>query len=234
MNQRPTSPFERRSFLARLTAGGALVAGIAGFGAQPAAQSAGASPFQPAKHPEDEWFDLPAAKHRLYLDTTTVHGVAEAVFYSNNFLNASRSGYRLTDSDSSVVIGLRHESTPFAFADAMWVKYGKAFSEHAAGFNDPKTNQLAVINILRNSSYNMLPNRGVTIDAVTARGVRFAVCSLATRAIASVAARQLGGAADDVVKDLTSNLVPNAHMVPAGIVALSRAQERGYTFGYVE
>jgi intracellular sulfur oxidation DsrE/DsrF family protein len=36
-----------------------------------------------------------------------------------------------------------------------------------------------------------------------------------------------------VFKELTENLVPNGHMVPAGIVAVNRAQERGYTFTYV-
>jgi intracellular sulfur oxidation DsrE/DsrF family protein len=38
---------------------------------------------------------------------------------------------------------------------------------------------------------------------------------------------------DDIIKELTEHLVPNSHMVPAGIVAVSRAQERGYTFSYV-
>jgi hypothetical protein len=42
-----------------------------------------------------------------------------------------------------------------------------------------------------------------------------------------------GGKVDDVLKELTGHLVPNARMVPAGIVAVSRAQEHGYTFSYV-
>ena len=37
----------------------------------------------------------------------------------------------------------------------------------------------------------------------------------------------------DIFKELTENLIPNAHMVPAGIVAVNRAQERGYSFAYV-
>ena len=63
--------------------------------------------------------------------------------------------------------------------------------------------------------------------------MRLAVCSLATRAAATLIARKSGAKADDVFKELTENLVPNAHMVPAGIVAVNRAQERGYTFSYV-
>jgi len=35
-----------------------------------------------------------------------------------------------------------------------------------------------------------------------------------------------------VVKEITENLIGNAHMVPAGILAVNRAQERGYSFIY--
>ena len=42
-----------------------------------------------------------------------------------------------------------------------------------------------------------------------------------------------GGNADAIFKELTENLIPGGHMVPAGIVAVNRAQERGYSFSYV-
>ena len=38
---------------------------------------------------------------------------------------------------------------------------------------------------------------------------------------------------DDIYKELAANLLANSHLVPAGIVAVNRAQERGYTFAYV-
>jgi intracellular sulfur oxidation DsrE/DsrF family protein len=78
-----------------------------------------------------------------------------------------------------------------------------------------------------------LKNGGVTIDALAKRGVRLAVCAMATRAAAQLIAQKTGGNADAIFKELTENLVPNGHMVPAGIVAVNRAQERGYTFSYV-
>ena len=37
-----------------------------------------------------------------------------------------------------------------------------------------------------------------------------------------------GANADDIYKELVSNLIRNSHMAPAGIVAVNRAQERGY------
>jgi len=45
-------------------------------------------------------------------------------------------------------------------------------------------------------------------------------------------ARSSGGTADAVFEELGKNLVRNAHLTPAGIVAVGRAQERGFTFGY--
>jgi intracellular sulfur oxidation DsrE/DsrF family protein len=55
------------------------------------------------------------------------------------------------------------------------------------------------------------------------------VCSVATRGLAGLIARAVSGNADTINSELIANLVPNARMVPAGIVAVNRAQERGYT-----
>ena len=56
---------------------------------------------------------------------------------------------------------------------------------------------------------------------------------MATRRVAGVIAQATSASADAIYNELTSNLVPNSHMVPAGIVAVNRAQERGYTFANV-
>ena len=41
--------------------------------------------------------------------------------------------------------------------------------------------------------------------------------------------RRLHASVDDVYKELTSNTIGNTHFVPAGVVAATRAQERGFT-----
>ena len=56
---------------------------------------------------------------------------------------------------------------------------------------------------------------------------------MATRAAAQLAATKTGGNVDAIFKELTENLVPGGHMVPAGIVAVNRAQERGYSFVHI-
>ena len=225
----------RRSFLGRLGAGAAAFGAAFSVGeTQARAQTAPSGPWQPTRHAEDDWLEEGRAKHRFFLDTSEIRGLGHAIFWTNNFYNVSRgAAYGLTDADSAVVICLRHESAPFAFTDAMWAKYGHALSEHAV-FTDPKTKQPATVNVFQAAGYNdLLTNRGQTLDAIIGHGARFAVCSLATRAIAGQAARATGGKVDDIFKELTENKIANAHMVPAGIVAVNRAQERGFSISSV-
>ncbi len=228
-------PLARRSFLSRIGAGAAAFgAAFSGSTALAQTPSHGPAGWQPVRHTEDDWFDQTAAKHRIFYDTTTPNGAAEAIFFARNSFVANTNGYKLTDAEVAQVVCLRHQSTSFAFTDAMWAKYGAALSERAGGFLDPKTKQVPTVNVFMTTGYGDLLNNGdVTIDAMAKRGVRFAVCTLGTRAAASLIARKTGANADAIFKELTENLVLNGHMVPAGIVAVNRAQERGYSFAYV-
>jgi intracellular sulfur oxidation DsrE/DsrF family protein len=38
-----------------------------------------------------------------------------------------------------------------------------------------------------------------------------------------------GGSTDTIYNELVANLISNSRMVPAGIVTVNRAQERGYS-----
>lgn len=96
-----------------------------------------AARWEPARHKKDAWLDVPS-KHRLVFDTTTVNGMAEAIAFANNFMNVNRTGYGLQNSDLALLIIARHRSTPFAYNDAMWEKYGAAMTP-LIEFNDPKT-----------------------------------------------------------------------------------------------
>ena len=222
---------ERRSFLSRLAAGAAVIGGTV-FGSRPAAaQSTGAAPWRPARHTQDDWLDQIPGSHRFILDTTSPLGLGNSLIFSNNFFVASQNGYKLGDADAAVVIVLRHNSTPFAYTDAMWAKYGKAIGDAAGGFDDPKTQTRPMINVYNVGTYAAaLPNNGVTLDALIGRGVHFAVCQMATRRFAGAIAGAHKLDVEAVYKELTSNLIRNAHLVSAGIVAVNRAQERGYAF----
>jgi len=226
----------RRSFLSRFgwgaTAFGATALGAV-IPAEAQSPAAATGSWQPARHAEDDWFDQPAAKHRFFFDTSTADGFGSALLFANNYFTANRSGYNLTDADLALVICARHQSTQFAFTDDMWAKYSAPFADRSK-FTDPNTKKPATVNVYRASGYGaVLPSMGTTLDAVIRRGVRFAVCQMATRATAGAIARSTGGNADDIYKELTEHLIPNAHLVPAGIVAVNRAQERGYSLASV-
>ena len=222
---------ERRSFLSRLAAGTAILGGTV-FRSQPAAaQSTSAASWRPARHAQDDWLDQIPGSHRFIIDTTSPEGLGSSLLFANNFFVANQAGYGLGNADAAVVIVMRHNSTAFAYTDAMWAKYGTAIGTAAGNFDDPKTKTRPNVNVFNSGSYvGALPNNGVTIDALIGRGVHFAVCQMATRRFAGAIAAANKLEAEAVYKELTSNLVRNSHMVPAGIVAVNRAQERGYAF----
>jgi intracellular sulfur oxidation DsrE/DsrF family protein len=217
----------RRSFLARLGAG-AGVLGATGISAPlAAAQAASDAPWRPARHAQDDWYDKIPGQHRLVFDTTTPDGVALALRFANNYFTVNQSAYGLKDSDLAVLIVVRHKSTAFGYTDAMWAKYGKQISEQAE-FTDPKTKEPPKINVYAAPADGS--DQSGTMNALIKKGLQFAVCQTASRGIAGRIAKATGGDADAILKEIGANLIPNARFVPAGIVAVNRAQERGYSF----
>ena len=227
--------FPRRSFLSKLGIG--LTAGGAALGASGAtarAQSDAAGRWQPTRHGLDDWLDQLPGKHRFVLDTTTPEGFGNALAFLNNYFNVNQNAYGLQDADLAVVLVARHLSTLFAYGDAVWAKYGGPITQRTS-FNDPKTKQPPTVNLFNAPGYGgALPNRGTTLDSLLKRGLQLAVCQVSTRGNAAAIAGATGGTADAVYNELIANLISrSAHMVPAGIVAVNRAQERGYSLASV-
>lgn len=221
----------RRSFLSRfgvgLTAGGAAFAGRAA-GAQTTASDGGR--WQAARHAGDNWLDGLPGTHRFIFDSTSPEAVNLALTFANNYFTANQSGYGLKDSDLAVVLVMRHAATPFAYNDAMWGKYGAAITQRTK-YNDPATNQPPKVNIYNVKSADAGAGGRRTLETLIARGVHLAVCQMSTRNYAGTIAMATGGKADAIFDELAANLVSsNAHLVPAGIVTVSRAQERGYSY----
>lgn len=210
-----TARFEpaRRRFLARIGVGpaalGALVGSALPAGAQP-------SPSTPRRHPIDDWMDALPTAHRMVFDAVTPEGVDDIRHYAGNVFAANRTGYGVDSRDVGIIVILRHDATPYAYNDAMWAKYGTVFAMEMK-IGDAKVNP---------------GNAGSeTLDSLSALGAHFGVCAMATRRFAGLAARG-GGSVDTIFEELGKNLIRNAHLTPAGIVAVGRAQEHGYTFGY--
>jgi intracellular sulfur oxidation DsrE/DsrF family protein len=208
----------RRSFLSRLGISATTLGAALGIGPASAhAQSVSDSRFQPGRHAQDDWFDQVPGKHRCFFDTATAEELADAIMFCHNYMTANKSGYGLDASDLAMVIGVRHQSAPFAFTDALWSKHGVVLSKRAK-FVDPKTSQAAMTN-LKAAALNGLANRGVVIS----------ICDLSSHAIAGLIADSISGKPDEVYAQMAANRVDNSRFVPAGIVAVNRAQERGYS-----
>ena len=208
----------RRSFLTRLGVGaGVLGAAAVGASSAVAEEPAGVA-WKPARHTQDDWFDQIPGQHRFVFDTTTPDGMALALLFAGNYFTANHDSYGLEDHDLAVVIVARHHSTSFGYNDAMWAKYGKHFSEQAI-FTDPKTKEAPTANLYLDR-----------MDPLIKKGVHFGVCQMSSRRISGAIAQATGGQADSIFKELAANLIANARIVPAGIVAVNRAQERGYSF----
>jgi len=219
----------RRSLISAVGVAAAAIALRSGTAQAQTQAPAPAGGFQPARHAEDAWFDALPGKHRTIIDSFSYNGGGEALLFANNLHVANAAGYGLTDAEVAVVVTLRHRSTAFAFNNAMWAKYAKGLSE---GLNliDPKTKQMPTVNLFNTPGYGIeLPNFGLTIDSIAKVGVHFAICQMATRRLSGQIAKAVGGMPDAIYDELVANTVPNGHMVAAGVIATTRAQEYGYT-----
>jgi intracellular sulfur oxidation DsrE/DsrF family protein len=71
------------------------------------------------------------------------------------------------------------------------------------------------------------------LEALIKRGVHYAICDMASHRYAGMIARKVdGGDADAVYQEMTANAIGNSHFVAAGIIAVNRAQERGYSIAH--
>jgi len=221
------SAVARRLFLARLGVGAGVVGATVASSPAAVAQIAADAPWRPARHVQDDWLEKIPGQHRFVFDTTSPDGMAMALQFAGNYFTANQDGYGLQDSDLAVVIVARHKSTTFGYNDAMWAKYGKQLSEHAI-FTDPRTKEPPTVNVYATAGNGQVP--AGRMDALIKRGVHLAVCRTASRGIAGNIARATGAEPDKILEEIAANLVGNARLVPAGIVAVNRAQERGYSF----
>jgi intracellular sulfur oxidation DsrE/DsrF family protein len=222
------SAMARRLFLTRLGVG-AGVAGAAALRSPGAmAQAAADARWKPARHAQDDWYDKIPGTHRYVFDTSTADGIGWSLQFATNYYTTSEQAYGLKDSDLAVIIVARHKATSFAYNDAIWAKYGKQIAEQAE-FVDPKTKEAPKINVYGPAGETAQAGK---MEALIKKGVQFAVCSTSTRGIATRIAKANSLEVDNVVKEITSNLIGNARMVPAGVLAVNRAQEHGYSFIY--
>ncbi|MGN6154716.1 MAG: hypothetical protein ACTHN4_03165 [Sphingomicrobium sp.] len=225
----------------RIIGGAAILAG-AGMAAACSSGAKGsgtaAAAWEPTAENLDSWLDKPGTRHRMVFDSVSGDGGAEALGFANNFIHVNEADYGLKPEQLGVVVIFRHMSTPYGYNNAMWAKYGKKFAVPMK-LKDDAAKRAATMNpMLAKAPGGEPPPKGMewvadgTLSDLAPKGVRFAVCGLATQAIAGMMAGKTGDA-KAIEAELKANLVPGALIVPAGISTVNRAQEHGYTFAYV-
>jgi intracellular sulfur oxidation DsrE/DsrF family protein len=196
---------DRRTFLSRLGALGAAL----GLGSRTAGA---AEPVLPADEP---WMKKLTGQHKVVFHShLPTEGLA--IRWGQTFLDTQKSVYGLTDANSTVMIGLNGRSIGWFFNDALWAKYptiGEVMG--APGARNPQTAAVAA-----------LTSRGALLlacnNSIRASGQRF--LSEAQRADAALR----NGFADEVLK----HLLPGVEVVPAMVVTLQQAQDRGCRYVY--
>ena len=227
MTDKKQGAIARRQVVAALGTG-AIVFGEA---ALPREASAKDARWQPTLEKDDDWMEMPA-RHRLVFDATSSEGAAHALFFARNYIGVNKSAYGIEPSQLATIIILRHMATVFAYDDAIWAKYGKTLS-NMAKFTDPKSKEAPTRNLYDVKGYGPgLSNADATLSDLAGQGVHFAVCGAATQRMVGMVAEQTKGNAEEIRQEFLAHLVPNGRMVAAGIVAVNRAQERGYAMSY--
>ena len=224
----------RRSFL------GIIATGAAAIGLTSIAPSlsafAGEAKFDPKVYGDpEEMFKKINGKHRVVFDSPEPNGVSVFVWSKVFLLTNAATG--TPEKDSNVVVVLRHDSIPYAFNDAMWKKY--KFSEMFKGSGELgpvfQAADAATAAKERNPMWNPKPGDfkapgigpvPIGINELQASGVQFCVCNMAMTVYSNVVAMQTGAKPEDVLKDWTANVLPGVQVVPSGVWALGRAQEK--------
>ena len=220
---------ERREFLETLALGGVALA----VGACATVPSANQT-FLPAAPPaakegpwDSTWLDQLTAKHKQIFDVAT-YANGDGLFYARNYFNAHRDAYGTSFPDVQAVLGLHGNAYPIVFGDAMWAKYDFGRRVKAV---DPRTGRPALRNVL------WQPREGeemyeYSVNALQPRGAKFILCNNVLRDVTRALAQETRATYEATRAELLAGLLPNVTVVPAMVVAIGLAQERGCAYVY--
>src|SRR2546422_1200631 len=215
---RSTTP--RRGFIGRLAA--AMALGVTGL-TPLRLEAQSEAPRTTGANPDFEaWLNKITGKHKMVFDAPEVNS-GMPVVWPRVWLNGNNENYGTKDTDNSAVIVLRHAGIPIAMQDALWVKYklGEAFSIKDG-------DAAATRNIF--AKQMPLPLPGTGIEQLLASGAQFGVCNVALTVYSGMVAQKMNMDAATVKADWVAGLMPGVQVVPSGVLAVSRAQEKGCNY----
>ena len=226
MQDKDLQQTSRRNFL------GAVAAGTAIFSISTLASplTAGAKKVEEKLRTADDpeaWLQKLNGKHKMVFDVTQPHGIFPfawpRVFLMTNTMTGT------PEKENNVVIVLRHDAIPYAMENRLWEQYnfGEVFK-----VTDPATNASSRRNPFWQPKAGdfKVPGIGqvaIGINELQQSGAIFVVCDAAMTVYSAAVAQKMGKDAAEVKKDWVSGLLPGITVVPSGVWALGRAQEKG-------
>lgn len=224
--QPPLNP--RRGFLRQFLTGAAAF-GVGMF-AKPGNASASESSASPDVSEADEWFKKVKGKHKIMFDVTEPHGMFPFAWPRIFLLTNGKTG--TPPEECGVVVVLRHSAAAYAIGDKLWEKYkfGEFFK-----INDAEGKAPATHNPFWQPKPGTYKGPGIGeihigIDELQASGVMFCVCDAALTALTASFAEKTSQDAATVKKEWVDALLPGVQLVPSGVWAVGRAQERGCAY----
>jgi hypothetical protein len=225
---------KRREFLGRLAAG-AVAIGLAG--TVPRALAAEHVTRADLK-PDDKWLSSLKGKNRQFFDMPK-HDNGMGLIHVRNYLNTMRDTYGVKHPDVTAVVGLYGMSTPLAFNDAMWQKYGLANPIKVMdGSKSPATVNVfykapAGAASLSVTGAPIAIPADSSISSLQERGAVFLLCNNAFNVWMGLLGGGDAAKAAELRKEFEPNILPGVFLVPAMVVAVNQAQTHGCTYMYL-
>ena len=218
----------RRKFLQTIAKGTAAL-GIASV-LTPFQRLAAEAPEERPNPGPDDWFNQIKGKHKIVFDSTKPNGIFPFAWPRVFLLTNAATG--TPEKNCSAVVVLRHEAICYAMEDSLWAKYnfGEVFD---AG--DPLTKKPATRNPFWKPKPGdfKVPGIGpveIGINELQSNGVLFCVCNMALTVFSATVAEKMNLQAAVVKAEWMKGLLPGIEVVPAGVWAVGRAQEKGCAY----
>lgn len=214
---------DRREFLSSL-ATGAVALGLTTVVNTPDLQARPENTFQDTAQLEG-WFGKIKGKHKMVFDAVTVNEGYPVIWPYTFMTTNNKTG--TPDNELTAMVVLRSKAIPLAMDSKLWIKYklGKIFK-----IIDYATNAPAERNLYWNPSEGEVPESGMAIKGLQARGVMFCVCETAITMTSKQYAKSKGLDPAQTKADWISGILPDIQLVPSGVWAVDRAQEHGCSY----
>jgi intracellular sulfur oxidation DsrE/DsrF family protein len=219
------STTDRRGFLGSLATGAAAVS-LATLTPPLTLRAAETTNSLPSGDDPEKWFDKIKGRRRVVYDVTEPHEIFPFAWPRVFLITNEKTG--TPAKDCSVVVVLRHAAIGYAMHHELWAKYnlGEVFKA-----NDPATGKPAIRNPFWKPEPGAFSIPGVGavnigINELQADGVMFCVCDMALTVYSAAVAEGMNKDGAELKKEWVAGLLPGMQIVPSGVWALGRAQEK--------